>query len=85
MKGISTALVIVVTIIVLLVVAVVVLTFFGVNIGNMGQMISDWLKQVTQAPTTICTGKGQAECSILTSCSWCQTEGRCVRVGESCT
>ncbi len=86
MKGISTALVIVVTIIVLLAVAVVVLTFFGVNIGNLGNLLSSWIGQTGQAPTFDCEAQTEVgKCSIFSGCQWCGAKGfekQCARIGN---
>jgi hypothetical protein len=84
MKAISTTLLIIVTAVVLLIAAVILLTMMGVNIGNISQVISDWIKQVTGAPTELCEGRLQTECSFFSSCNWCPATNKCVKIGQSC-
>jgi len=72
MKGISTTLLIIVTAVVLLIAAVLLLTFMGVNIGNIGNVMSEWLGLARNAPTTVCENTPQANCNLFSGCQWCK-------------
>ena len=65
MKGMSTALKIVITLIVILVVALVILTIFAGGIGNIAVLINSWIHGIQTRPGCIPTG---SQCTVIDRC-----------------